>query len=171
MCVSQNLTYGPPRLREFLRCCLLQSASTYPALEQSSEPRWRSAQPGPHNLIDLGRAIKFYRFPSCRSTVRPSRFHHSQTSLALHDFDRENGHILTPQPANPQQRTSPVSAARPRRSEPICWPEPPQRYFCAPAQAGLSPSVRAACHGPRDMGAPNERHGSAAFEGICFLAC
>jgi hypothetical protein len=27
--------------------------ATYPALEQSPEPRWRSAQPGPHNLIDL----------------------------------------------------------------------------------------------------------------------
>jgi hypothetical protein len=71
-----------PVCESFLRSCLLQSALTYPALEQSSEPRWRSAQPGPHNRIDLCRAIKFYRFPSCRSTVRPSRFHHSQTSLA-----------------------------------------------------------------------------------------
>jgi hypothetical protein len=59
---SRLAYYGPPRLREFLRCCLLQSASTYPALEQSSEPRWRSAQPGPHNLIDLNGPLSFTGF-------------------------------------------------------------------------------------------------------------
>src|SRR3954447_15311531 len=30
-----------------------QSASTYPASEPCSRPRWRSAQPGPHNQTGL----------------------------------------------------------------------------------------------------------------------
>jgi hypothetical protein len=46
-------TYGPPRLQEFLRSCPFQSAVTYPASRHGQEPRWRSAQPSPHNRTDL----------------------------------------------------------------------------------------------------------------------
>src|SRR6516162_1665434 len=49
-------------LRELLRSCHHQSALTYPALEQGSEPRWRSAQPGPHNQIDLMGPLSFTGF-------------------------------------------------------------------------------------------------------------
>jgi hypothetical protein len=42
-------TYGPPRLQKVLsRSAADQSASTYPASEVSSRPRWRCARPGPH---------------------------------------------------------------------------------------------------------------------------
>ena len=37
-----------------LAFCPFQSAATYPASRQSPEPRWRFAQPDPHNPIDLG---------------------------------------------------------------------------------------------------------------------
>src|SRR5580692_5163522 len=46
---SMLKTYGPPRLQGVLsRSAADQSASTYPASEVSSRPRWRYARPGPH---------------------------------------------------------------------------------------------------------------------------
>jgi transposase len=42
-------TNGPPRLQAiFSRVHGDQSASTYPASERSTRPRWRYARPGPH---------------------------------------------------------------------------------------------------------------------------
>jgi hypothetical protein len=138
--VRWQLTYGPLRLREFLRSCLFRSASTYPVSEQSSQPRWRSAQPGPHNEVGRVRAITCPRFPSCRSTVRPSRFHHSQTSSARQRLTPRYELSLTPRPANRQRQISPFAAAPPRRSAPICWPEPRQPHSGAPERASLWPS-------------------------------
>jgi hypothetical protein len=47
--VTFKKTYGPPRLQEVLSRSLHdQSASTYPASEAVSRPRWRYARPGPH---------------------------------------------------------------------------------------------------------------------------
>jgi hypothetical protein len=49
-------------------------------LGASPRPRWRSARPGPHKFNDVICAKVRYRFPDRRLTVRPSYFHHSQTS-------------------------------------------------------------------------------------------
>ena len=49
---SRAKTYGPPRLQGVLsRSAADQSASTYPASEVSSRPRWRYARPGPHKTL------------------------------------------------------------------------------------------------------------------------
>ena len=49
-------TYGPPRLQgDLSRSAADQSASTYPASEVSSRPRWRYARPGPHKLPGVER--------------------------------------------------------------------------------------------------------------------
>src|ERR1700722_11209539 len=52
-------TYGPPRLQGVLsRSADDQSASTYPASEVSSRPRWRCARPGPHKLFGVVRRFQ-----------------------------------------------------------------------------------------------------------------
>jgi hypothetical protein len=52
-------TYGPPRLQGVLsRSAADQSASTYPASEVSSLPRWRCARPGPHKLFGVVRRFQ-----------------------------------------------------------------------------------------------------------------
>jgi transposase len=43
-------------------------------------PRWRSARPGPHKSHGVDAPSFEPGFRSAGSTVRPSRFHHSQTS-------------------------------------------------------------------------------------------
>src|SRR6266403_136570 len=63
----------------FLRLSLDQSAVMYPAPEHSLWPCWRSARPGPHKTLGLGRmAISVLRLSGRRSTVRPSRSFRSQ---------------------------------------------------------------------------------------------
>ena|SRR6516164_3204078 len=75
-------TYGPPRPQEACARRSVRSASTYPVSELRLRPRWRSARPGPHK--NDGIEVPFFRpgFQSAGSTVRPSRFHHSQISAA-----------------------------------------------------------------------------------------
>jgi hypothetical protein len=52
-------TYGPPRLQGVLsRSAADQSATTYPASEVSSRPRWRYARPGPHKLFGVVRRFQ-----------------------------------------------------------------------------------------------------------------
>src|SRR5580704_626249 len=52
-------TYGPPRLQGVLsRSTADQSATTYPASEVSSRPRWRYARPGPHKLFGVVRRFQ-----------------------------------------------------------------------------------------------------------------
>ena len=61
-------TYGPPRLQEGLsRLAADQSASTYPASEDSSRPRWRYARSGPHK--NSRRRAPFFK-PGFRNAVR-----------------------------------------------------------------------------------------------------
>src|SRR4029078_6873273 len=96
-----------PVCERFCVSCHHQSALTYPALEQGSEPRWRSAQPGPHNLTDLLGPLSFTKF---QAAVR--LLGHSRPPLANIvspvQFGPWNDQILTPQQANLQKRTSPV---------------------------------------------------------------
>jgi hypothetical protein len=67
--------------KQFLRDELKQSASTYPAYGQS---HGQDGDPRIPVLIrwSASSAIGRVRVPGHRSTVRPSRFHHPQTSLA-----------------------------------------------------------------------------------------
>jgi hypothetical protein len=52
-------TYCPPHLRGVLsRSAADQFASTYPASEVCSRPRWRCARPGPHKLFGVVRRFQ-----------------------------------------------------------------------------------------------------------------
>ena len=72
-------TYGPPRLQvgSFIRS--EQSAQTYPAFQRRCWPRWRFARPDPHKGVGVERHFP-PRVSGRRSIVRPSFFHHPQTS-------------------------------------------------------------------------------------------
>ena len=89
-------TYGPPRPQGLFARRSDRSASTYPVSELPPRPRWRSARSGPHK--GLGVDAPFFRsgFQSAGSTVRPSRFHHSQISVLA------QGKLL--RPSCPMQR-------------------------------------------------------------------
>jgi|GEM_PF-608207 len=54
--VEIQKTYGPPRLQGvFSRSAADRSASTYPASEVFSRPRWRYARSGPHKSLGVER--------------------------------------------------------------------------------------------------------------------
>ena len=70
-----------PVCKRFLQERLIdQSASTYPASETCSQPRWRYARSGPHKIIGVQRRV-FLQDSDCCSTVtvRPSCRPLSQT--------------------------------------------------------------------------------------------
>ena len=74
-------TYGPPRLQEDFTTWSDQSTPTYPV---SGQCPGQDGDPRVLVLINFtaSSAIFLTRFPERRSTVRPSRFHHPQTSPA-----------------------------------------------------------------------------------------
>jgi transposase len=75
-------TYGPPRPQEACARRSDRSASTYPVSGRSPRPRWRSARAGPHKSYGIDAPFFKPGFQSAGSTVRPSRFHHPQISVA-----------------------------------------------------------------------------------------
>ncbi len=98
---SSIKTYGPPHLQVILsRAPNNQSASTYPASEYPPSQDGDTRVP----VVIRCRAsssIFYSRFPERRSTVRPSRHHHPQTSLADQRILRRpaNRHAATGEPA------------------------------------------------------------------------
>ena len=108
-----------PSARVFASC-LIQSAATYPALGQSQEPRWRSAQPGPHNPTDLMGHLTYQvsRLPfDCEAISRPPLANivssSSPYSTRPTKFHTAIGGF-TPRLIRCPQRTSPAAAAPPR---------------------------------------------------------
>ena len=86
-------TYGPPRRQGCFRLALnnllqrIRSRGAFPG--QDGDPR---------SLILIItaalRAVPCFRFSSCRSIVRPSSFHHSQTSATRRRHERRSGNLL-----------------------------------------------------------------------------
>jgi hypothetical protein len=90
-------TYGPPRRQ--VVCTIrnpVQSATTYPASERCSRPRWRSAQPGPHNHSGLaGRSLS-------QVSVLPFRLsgHLALTTRRHRRSISDNYHRIRPNPSH-----------------------------------------------------------------------
>jgi hypothetical protein len=181
--VSYNKRMARPVCKSFRVSCLFQSAVTYPASRLCPEPRWRFAHPGPHNYLRRRAPFVVSGFRNAVSTVRPSRVHRSQTSsghrrvaLCFADCLRQTNsqirrrgfHAATGKAlmANFSRRRNTAQA-----SAPACWLEQPRPRSCAPARAGPSPSVRAACLSVQDAAEPPARHGSASCADICCRAC
>ena len=92
-------TYGPPRLQGVLSSSAAdQSATTYPASEVSSRPRWRYARPGPHKLFGVVRRFQrqasgapfdcqaISSSPSRKPRLHDRRFRSSERILRGHGY-------------------------------------------------------------------------------------
>jgi hypothetical protein len=159
-----------PVCKRFWSSGLFRSATTYPGTEEP-EPRWRSARPGPHNVIGLFAAIQTARVPGRRfdcHAISRQPLANIVWVIALTSRDSPN---LTPRSERRPQRTSPSAAAPPRRSGLIYWRERRPRHSCVLSPTGSSPSVPVPYPFAQDARVPPERHGSAAFADICSLAC
>ena len=80
--------------------------------------------------------------PDRRSTVRPSRFHHPQTSVAARHRAGASGRSRYAAATVPASGTARPAGAPPRRSAPACWPAPPRRRSCAPGHQPAQPRAQ-----------------------------
>ena len=181
--VSYNKRMARPVCKSFRVSCLFQSAVTYPASRLCPEPRWRFAHPGPHNYLRR-RAPLLYQASGtpfrlsghlASTTCKHRQSIAGSLSASRTAYDRPipkfAGAAFTPRPARRSWRTSLAGATPPRQCAPACWLEQPRPRSCAPARAGPSPSVRAACLSVQDAAEPPARHGSASCADICCRAC
>lgn len=125
-------TYGPPRLQVIFpmdwSVCVNVSG-----LRASSRPRWRSARSGSHNSVGDKSAIPHIRFPEHRSTVRPSFFHHPQTSWTGSRSSYQHRSIsVTPSHQRLWRQICRRDVRRPTQSVPAYWPMRRLRRSYAP---------------------------------------
>ena len=148
----------------------VQSTPTYPVSEQCP------GQDGdPRALVLINStascAIFLARFPGRRSTVRPSRFHHPQTSSVAHAASARAADPAATTPSQPPSRTA-FRCGGPRRRSATAWPPArPRRCSHAPAPTGHA-AIRPAGSLPWTGSAGlRGHHGSASCAGRHSLAC
>jgi hypothetical protein len=119
----------------------MQSASTYPACELSPN---QDGDPRALVLINFttSSAIFLTRVSGRRSTVRPSRVHHPQTSSTKADADPPCLDLFLRLPPQPPRRTRYHRAARPTQSAPTCWPGRRSQCFMDPLQQSPEPTAQ-----------------------------
>ena len=116
-----------------------QSAATYPASEDSSQPRWRYAHSGPHKLPGVERRFLNQAFGA------PFDCQAISISPLANLIDRSANASALPRPtttpprAVPRPRTFRRAVAPPRRSWLACWRRPQWRHWDGRAQVALWP--------------------------------
>ena len=162
---------GPPRLQVIL--------SRTPLFSLLQRIRPRALVPGQDGdprvpvLIKLSAssAIFLIRVPARRSTVRPSRFHHSQTSSAHQRINRAVRPIPMPTWAPPWRQNVVRVGEPPTRCAPACWRAPRPRHSDEHGRVAPWSIAPEACSAPRHEATPPALHGSTAFAGTCCRAC
>ena len=110
-----------PVRKQFLRYDPCQSASTYPAFGRSPG---RDGDPRVLVLIKVAASVRHFFEPGFHYaglTVRPSRYHHPQTSSAARADQRVWPISIMP-PSPRRRHRFHRDAAPPRRSAQACWP-------------------------------------------------
>ncbi len=111
-------------------------------------------------------AIQCSRFPCCRLTVRPSCFHHPQTSATARRQSPPVGQYLFTRRPHARPRSQCRVPALPGRCGAVCWRAPPPRYSCGRAPAAPLPTCRVAYRARQGGAVRRAPHGSGSCAGI-----
>ncbi len=115
-------------------------------------------------ITAASRAVQWSRFSSCRSTVRPSSFHLTQTSPTRRRDERRSGNLFMQLPLCSRHHRHSRVPEPPRRCARACWPAPRRRYSCASAPAVRAPTGQEASPAQPGKVARRARHGSDSCE-------
>jgi hypothetical protein len=123
----------------------------------ATRPRWRFAQPDPHNHIGLkGRSkVQVFELPfDCQAIFLSPHADFSDPPAT-----NATRAISSMQPFRLRRHRRSHAPEPPRRCAPACWPAPPRRYSCAPAREVRAPTGREASPARPGKAAQLARHG------------